>query len=80
MQLKGSYNIIKMHIYLRLVSFLRLRNETRLNSVMLATMKSRNFVFSSVVYKRKNWNVQNYNFACGFASVWNLVSDIKGET
>jgi hypothetical protein len=26
------------------------------------------FVFSSAVYKRKNWNIQNYNFAFGF--VW----------
>jgi hypothetical protein len=23
---------------------------------------------------------KNYNFACGFVSVWNLVSDIKGGT
>jgi hypothetical protein len=23
--------------------------------------------------------MKNYNFACGSVSVWNLVSDIKGE-
>jgi hypothetical protein len=28
----------------------------------------------------KNLNIQNYNFACGFIWVWNLVSDIKGGT
>jgi hypothetical protein len=25
------------------------------------------------------WCVQNYNFACSFVWVWNLVSDIKGR-
>jgi hypothetical protein len=37
-------------------------------------------VFPSVVKKSKNENIQDYNFACDFVWVWNLVSDAKGET
>jgi hypothetical protein len=34
-------------------------------------------IFPSVVKKSKNENMQNYNFACGFVWVRNLVSDNK---
>jgi hypothetical protein len=37
-------------------------------------------VFSSVVKKSKNLNIQDYNFACGFVWMQNLVSDTKGGT
>jgi hypothetical protein len=37
-------------------------------------------VFSSAVEKRKNWNIQDHNFACGSVWVLNLVSDSKGGT
>jgi hypothetical protein len=41
---------------------------------MLANIQFRTFVFSSGVYKRKNLNVQNYKFACGFYGfeTWSL--------
>jgi hypothetical protein len=45
---------------------------------MLATIRSRTFVYSSSV--RKNYTAQNYNFACGFVWVRNLVAAIKGGT
>jgi hypothetical protein len=28
----------------------------------------------------KDEDIQNYNIACGFVWVWNLVADIGGET
>jgi hypothetical protein len=34
-------------------------------------------VFSSAIEKRKNWNIQDYNFACGSVRGSNVVSDIK---
>jgi hypothetical protein len=37
-------------------------------------------VFSSVVKKSKNENIQDYNCACDFVWVRNLVSDTKGGT
>jgi hypothetical protein len=43
-------------------------------------MLAKSFVFSAAVQKHKNYNIQNYNFACGSAWVRNLVSDIKGGT
>jgi hypothetical protein len=35
-------------------------------------------VFSVAVEKLENWNIQDYDFACGSVWVWNLVSDTKG--
>jgi hypothetical protein len=43
---------------------------------MLATIQSR--VFPSVVKKSENENIHDYNSACGFVWVRNLVSDTKG--
>jgi hypothetical protein len=37
-------------------------------------------VFPSVDLKSKNENIQDYNFACGFLWVQNLVSGTKGGT
>jgi hypothetical protein len=45
---------------------------------MLPTIQSS--VFPSVVKKSKIENIQDYNFACGFLWVRNLVSDTKGGT
>jgi hypothetical protein len=45
---------------------------------MFATIRSRTFYI--LVEKRKNKNMQAYNFAYGSVRVWNLVSDIKGGT
>jgi hypothetical protein len=45
-----------------------IQKELRGNSVliMLATIQSRTFsLFSSAIEKRKNENIQDYNFACG---------------
>jgi hypothetical protein len=36
--------------------------------------------FPSVVNKSRNENIQDYNFACDFVWLRNLVSDTKGET
>jgi hypothetical protein len=27
--------------------------------------------------KARNWNIQNFNFACGSIWLWNIVSDIE---
>jgi lipopolysaccharide biosynthesis regulator YciM len=43
-------------------------NNKRPNSGKASTIQSRTFVFSSDVQKRKYYNMQNCNFACG--SVW----------
>jgi hypothetical protein len=37
----------------------------KLNLGMIATHQSRTFVFSCAVYKCKNMNIHDYNFACG---------------
>jgi hypothetical protein len=37
-------------------------------------------VFQSVVKKSKDENIHDYNFACDFIWVGNLVSDTKGGT
>jgi hypothetical protein len=37
-------------------------------------------VFWSAIEKRKNYNIEEYSFACGSVWVKNLVSDIKGGT
>jgi hypothetical protein len=37
-------------------------------------------VFSVAVEKRKTQKIQDYNFACDFVGVRNLVSDTKGRT
>jgi hypothetical protein len=50
----------------------------RLSSVMLANIQSR--VFPSFVNEFKNENIQDYNFACDFVWVRNLVSGTKGGT
>jgi hypothetical protein len=46
--------------------------------LILATIQSRDG--KSVVKKSKNENIQEYNFACDFVWVRNLVSDTKGGT
>ena len=38
------------------------------------------FVFRFAIRKFKDLEIQNYNFACCFVWVWNLVDDIEGET
>jgi len=35
---------------------------------------------ASVIQKRKDYDTQNYNFACCFAWVWTLVCNTEGET
>jgi len=38
------------------------------------------FVFQFAIQKFKDWDLQNYNFACCFVWVWNLFADIEGGT
>jgi hypothetical protein len=38
-----------------------------------------NSVFPSVIKKSKNENIQDYNFACGFVRMRNLVSSTREE-
>jgi hypothetical protein len=47
---------------------------------MRAITQFRIFCLPSAVCKRKDWNIQIYNFACYFVWVWNLVSHHKGST
>jgi hypothetical protein len=47
---------------------------------MFAPFSSEASVFPSVVKKSKNENIQDYNFACDFVWVRNLVSDTKRGT
>jgi hypothetical protein len=37
--------------------------------VILATIQFRSFFFSRLLFKRKEQNIQNYDFACSFVSV-----------
>jgi hypothetical protein len=37
-------------------------------------------VFQFAILKLKDKDTQNYNFACSFVWVWNLVADIEGGT
>jgi len=45
---------------------------------MLALEKKQSFVFQVAIQKFKDQDIQNYNFACCFVWVWNLVVDIAG--
>jgi hypothetical protein len=36
-------------------------------------------VFQFANQKYKDYNIEDYNFACCFVWVWNLVSHIRGE-
>jgi hypothetical protein len=47
---------------------------------MLATIQSRAFCLLSKKSKNENIRVEDYNFACDFVWVRNLVSDTKGGT
>jgi hypothetical protein len=47
---------------------------------MLAIIQSRTFCLLICCLKNKNYNIQNYHFACSSVTVQNLVSDIKGGT
>ena len=37
------------------------------------------FIFQCAIQKYKDQDIQNYNFACCFVWVWNLVTHIEGE-
>jgi hypothetical protein len=52
----------------------------RLNYGKACYHSVQNLVLSSAVEKRKNYKIEDYNFACGSVWVCNLVSDIKGGT
>ena len=42
-------------------------------------MVAESFVFQVAIHKFKDQYIQNYNFACCFVWLWNLVADIAGE-
>ena len=44
----------------------------------LLSLGAESFVFQVAIQKFKDQDIQNYNFACCFVSVWNLVVDIAG--
>jgi len=44
----------------------------------LLSFGAESFVFQVVIQKFKDQDIQNYNFACCFVWVWNLVADIAG--
>ena len=39
-----------------------------------------NLVFQFAIQKFKDQDTENYNFACCFVWMWNLVADIEGGT
>ena len=41
-------------------------------------MVAESFVFQVAIHKFKDQYIQNYNFACCFVWLWNLVADIAG--
>jgi hypothetical protein len=45
---------------------------------MLATSQSKTFCLLVSCRKTENWNIQDYNIACGPVWMWNFVSDING--
>ena len=45
---------------------------------MLAIIGAESLVFQVAIQKFKDQDIQNYNFACCFVWVWNLVVDIVG--
>jgi hypothetical protein len=45
---------------------------------MLAVIRCRSFVFQVAIQKFKDQDIQNYNFACCFVWVSNLIVDIAG--
>jgi hypothetical protein len=44
----------------------------------LLSFDAESFVFQAPIQKFKAQDIQNYNFACCFVWVWNLVADIAG--
>jgi len=42
------------------------------------TFGAESFVFQVAIQKFKDQDIENYNFACWFVWVWNLVVDIAG--
>jgi hypothetical protein len=38
------------------------------------------FTFQFAIQKCKDWDIQNYNFACCFVWVWNMAAHFERET
>jgi hypothetical protein len=51
-------------------------NEDLIHEEINSRLNSRNACYHSV---QNLYKTQNYNFACSFVGVWNLISDIKGR-
>ena len=47
---------------------------------MFPIIRSGIFVFQFVIQKYKDKDLQNYNFACCYVCVWNMVANIAGGT
>ena len=48
-----------------------------MNYIIIAFINNSNVVIVAI-QKFKDQDIQNYNFACCFVWVWNLVADIEG--